>query len=46
MQYKIDEKLAQSILNYLGTRPYAEVFQLVMKLQQLEQIDEKKESKK
>lgn len=33
----IDEKLAQEILVYLGRRPYVEVFQLVQRLQALDE---------
>ena len=37
--FQIDEKLANAILNYLATRPYAEVFQMVELMRQLKKID-------
>jgi len=36
--YKINEKLAQAILNYLGRQPYADVWELIGALQNLEKI--------
>lgn len=42
MEYKISEKLAETLLQYLATKPYAEVFQLVEALQKLEKIEKKK----
>lgn len=41
MEYKIDEKLLNGILQYLATRPYAEVHQAISALQGLEQIKKK-----
>ena len=37
--FKIDEKLAQNVLNYLITKPYQEVFKLVGELTKLEKIE-------
>lgn len=37
------EPLAQAILNYLVTKPYGEVFQLIIALQSLRKIEEIKE---
>jgi hypothetical protein len=34
-QFLIDEELAQAILDYLTTKPYCEVYELVRGLQQL-----------
>lgn len=39
--FEISEQLAQQILNYLASKPYAEVFQLVAQIQQLKKIEEK-----
>jgi len=44
--FKLTEQLGQELLNYLASRPYAEVFQLVQKLQTLEEIKEDKEKEK
>jgi hypothetical protein len=41
--YKITPELVQGLLNYLATRPYAEVYQAVQALQSLEKIEEVKE---
>ena len=41
LEYKIKAELAQAVLNYLATRPYAEVFQLISQLQSLEKIEVK-----
>ena len=38
-QFKIGEKLAMSILNYLGRMPYVEVTNFIAGLQQLEVIE-------
>jgi hypothetical protein len=43
MQYKINEQLVNAVLNYLATRPYVEVFQLVEALKKVEKIEEKVE---
>lgn len=43
--FNIDEKLAQAILQYLATRPYAEVFQLIGGIQQLKRVEVAKEVK-
>lgn len=44
-QFIITEELAQTILNYLATRPYAEVSQLVPRLQSVKPFVEPKEDK-
>ena len=36
---EISEQLAQQILNYLATKPYAEVFGLVNNIQHLKKIE-------
>jgi hypothetical protein len=38
--YQIEEKVVQVILNYLATKPYAEVAQLISVLSRLEKIKE------
>lgn len=40
--YKINEQLVKALLNYLGTRPYAEVHEAIRALQSLEVVDDKK----
>lgn len=35
---QIEEKLAVEVLNYLATKPYSEVFQLVSALQQIKPV--------
>jgi hypothetical protein len=45
MKLIIEQELAQVILNYIATKPYAEVFQLIVQLQQLPQLPEVKEVK-
>lgn len=39
-QYKISEEILMSILGYLKTRPYQEVFSAIPVLQSLEEIRE------
>jgi len=46
MDYKIKEEVLQAVLNYLATKPYSEVFQLVTALQSSEKIEKKVEPKK
>jgi len=45
MQFKIDEKLANTVLQYLASRPYVEVFQLVEALKTLEKCTPEKKEK-
>jgi hypothetical protein len=40
MTFEIEEKTALEILNYLGERPFKEVFHLVAVLQKLKPIQE------
>ncbi len=40
MIFKIEQNVAQAMLDYLATQPYKEVFQLVNALQSLEEIKE------
>ena len=40
MFYKLDEKTLQVTLNYLASKPYAEVRDLVALIQQAEKIEE------
>mgnify|MGYP001594159846 CR=1 FL=1 len=37
-EFKISEKIAQAILNYLVVQPFKDVFQLINELQKLEEI--------
>lgn len=51
MQFKIEQNLLQVIANYLATRPWSEVNQLIIGIQNLEEIKDcekcpKKEEKK
>lgn len=41
MNYKISKELAEKILNYLANKPFIEVVDLIMELQQLEKIKDK-----
>lgn len=43
MNFLISQDLAQELLNYLATKPFQEVFQLINKLQQLKKVEELKE---
>jgi hypothetical protein len=45
-QFKITEELANKILQYLASRPYLEVAELISKFQGIEPIENIKESKK
>lgn len=38
MEYKINEELLNATIQYLGTRPYAEVYKLITALQGLEKV--------
>lgn len=40
MNFKINEKVLQDVLNYLATRPYVEVYQFLAILTRLEKIEE------
>lgn len=42
-KFEISEQLANAILQYLASRPYAEVYQLVAALQKIEEIPAKEE---
>ena len=45
--FKIKEELANKLLNYLASKPFAEVWQLVAELQKVEKCEEcKKEEVK
>lgn len=37
--FQIKEDLATVILNYLASKPYAETYQMIQSLQQLEECD-------
>ena len=39
--FKIEEQLANAVLQYLASRPYGEVFQLIAALTKLEKVEEK-----
>lgn len=41
MKYEISEELLNALLQYLSSRPYAEVYKAVAELQQLQKIDKK-----
>lgn len=43
MNFLISQEFAQELLNYLATKPFQEVFQLINKLQQLKKVEEPKE---
>jgi hypothetical protein len=45
MKYIIDEEILKSILNYLISKPYAEVYQGVEALKMLKVLEEKVEEK-
>lgn len=42
-KYEVSEELLNAVLNYIGTKPYSEVFQLVKAIQeQAKPIEDKK----
>lgn len=42
-KYEVSEELLNAVLNYMGTKPYSEVFQLVKAIQeQAKPIEDKK----
>jgi len=45
-KFEISEELAQKVLNYLATRPYLEVSELITQVQQIKPIVESEASKK
>lgn len=45
MNFIISQELAQELLNYLATKPFQEVFQLINKLQQLKKAEEPEKPK-
>ncbi len=42
MKFELPKELGDVILQYLGSRPYGEVFKLIQALQQLKPIEESK----
>lgn len=46
MEFKISDQLLQAVANYLASRPYREVAQLITELSKLEKIEKEKEIKK
>jgi hypothetical protein len=42
-KYEITEEQAQAIINYLASCQYAQVFQLIAMMQNLKEINEKKD---
>lgn len=45
-KFEISEDLAQKVLNYLATKPYLEVAELVTQLQQIKPIEKNIEEPK
>lgn len=45
-KFEISEDLAQKVLNYLATRPYLEVAELITQVQQIKPIVQEEASKK
>ena len=44
--FKISEDLAKAILNYLASKPYMEVWQIIIELQKLEKSGLENENEK
>ena len=42
-EYKIKEQVLNTVLQYLASKPYAEVYQLITELQRVEPVEEKKD---
>jgi hypothetical protein len=40
--YVISHELAEAVVNYLSRQPYAQVFELIAALQQMEQVEQVK----
>ena len=38
--YKLSEEMLNELLKYLGSRPYAEVYQVIAALSKLEKVEE------
>lgn len=38
MKYQISEELVKALVQYLSTKPYAEVYQAIQELQRLEKV--------
>ena len=45
-KFEISEDLAQKVLNYLATRPYLEVAELIQQVQQIKPIVQEEAPKK
>lgn len=45
MKFIIEEKTLQSVVTYLAQKPFNEVYQLIMSLQNLQKITDPKDTK-